>query len=180
MTHLLAPQPVTTVDEYLDLGGGRGIARAVELGPEATIAEVERSGLRGRGGGGFSTGRKWRGVASQSSGRRYVVANGAEGEPGTFKDRTLMRSNPYQLVEGLVIAAYATGAAGAFVCVKASFERERAAVTRAIAELQDAGVCRNCTVSVVGGPDEYLFGEEKAMLEVIEGKDPLPRLLPPF
>ena len=91
-----------------------------------------------------------------------------------------MRANPYQLVEGVVIASYAVGAAEAFICLKASFERERAAVTRAIAELQEAGICQDCAISVVAGPDEYLFGEEKAMLEVIEGKDPLPRLLPPY
>jgi NADH-quinone oxidoreductase subunit F len=180
MTHLLPAKPVTSVDEYRAAGGGTGIERAVELGPERTIDEILRSGLRGRGGGGFATGRKWRGVVDQPGSRRFLVANGAEGEPGTFKDRTLMRMNPYQLIEGVIIAAFAVGADEAFICLKASFEREMAAVTRAAAELQQAGLCRDCTLTVVGGPEEYLFGEEKAMLEVIEGKDPLPRLLPPY
>ncbi|OWY60889.1 hypothetical protein B7486_66750, partial [cyanobacterium TDX16] len=111
---------------------------------------------------------------------RYVVANCAEGEPGTFKDRALMRRNPYQLVEGLLIAAFAIDATEAFVALKASFEQEREGITRAIAEMQEAGICRDCKVTVVAGPDEYLFGEEKAMLEVIEGKEPLPRVLPPY
>ena len=108
------------------------------------------------------------------------MANGAEGEPGTFKDRALMRANPYQLVEGVIVAAFAVGAREAFICLKASFEPELEAVTRAVTELQEAGVCRDCQITIVRGPDEYLFGEEKAMLEVIEGNPPLPRLFPPY
>src|SRR5207248_6995987 len=134
--------------------------------------------LRGRGGGGFPTGRKWRSIASgadEDGAARYLVVNGAEGEPGTFKDRALMRTNPYQLVEGVIIAAFAVGAREAFICLKASFEPELEAVTRAVTEMQQAGICRDCQITVVRGPDEYLYGEEKAMLEVIEGKEPLPR-----
>src|SRR5438270_1108015 len=91
-----------------------------------------------------------------------------------------MRANPYQLVEGLVIAASAIGAREAFLCLKASFERELEAVTRAVREMQEAGICTECQITVVTGPDEYLYGEEKAMLEVIEGNAPLPRLFPPY
>jgi NADH:ubiquinone oxidoreductase subunit F (NADH-binding) len=179
-TFLLSSDPVTSLDAWLATDvGGLGWERARRLGPAATREEVLRSGLRGRGGAGFPTGRKWAGVAGGPPGRRYVVVNGAEGEPGTFKDRALLRTNPYQLVEGLVVAAMAVGAEEAFVCVKERFEAERAAVTRAIAEMQAAGICGDCRVSVVAGPDEYLFGEEKAMLEVIEGKAPLPRWFPP-
>ena len=136
--------------------------------------------MRGRGGGGFPTGQKWAGIAQQERGRRYLVCNGAEGEPGTFKDRALMRANPYQLVEGVVIAAFAIDAEEAFICLKASFEREIERVTRAVEEFQSTGLCGNCTVTIVAGPDEYLYGEEKAMLEVIEGNEPLPRWLPPY
>src|SRR5207237_9343926 len=89
-------------------------------------------------------------------------------------------SNPDQRGAGLTIAAFAVGAREAFLCLKASFEPELEAVTRAVTELQDAGVCRDCRITIVRGPDEYLYGEEKAMLEVIEGKPPLPRLLPPY
>jgi len=178
--YLLADRPITSVEDYLSTGlGGRGIARARAIGPDATIDAIVASGLRGRGGGGFPTGRKWAGVADQREHRRYVVCNGAEGEPGTFKDRALLRANPYQVVEGLFVAAFAVGADEAFLCLKASFEQERSLVTRAVQELQAAGIGADTVVTVVAGPDEYLFGEEKAMLEVIEGKPPLPRQLPP-
>jgi NADH:ubiquinone oxidoreductase subunit F (NADH-binding) len=178
---LLAPAPISSLDEYLATDiGGLGLKRATELGPAGTIAEVDRSGLRGRGGGGFPTGRKWAGVVNQSGTHRYVVVNAAEGEPGTFKDRALIRANPYQLVEGLVIASYSVGAREAFICVKQSFTREHDGLTRAVAEMQEAGICRDCEVTIVSGPDEYLYGEEKAMLEVIEGNDPLPRIFPPY
>jgi NADH-quinone oxidoreductase subunit F len=178
---LLPPEPITSLDAYLATEtGGLGVQAAQRLGPGATIDVITRAGLRGRGGGGFPTGRKWAGIAGQAGTRRYVVCNGAEGEPGTFKDRALLRANPYQVVEGLIIAAFAIGAAEAFVCLKASFEREISALTRAVQEFQGAGICSDCTLTVVAGPDEYLFGEEKAMLEVIEGKPPLPRWLPPY
>ncbi|MDP1818776.1 MAG: NADH-ubiquinone oxidoreductase-F iron-sulfur binding region domain-containing protein [Acidimicrobiales bacterium] len=177
---LLPPTPIASIEDYLATSGGRGLARAVELGPAATIEELTRSGLRGRGGGGFPTGQKWAGVAAQTGTHRYVVCNAAEGEPGTFKDRSLLRANPYQLVEGLVIAAFAVGATEAFVGLKASFTQERERLTNAVVELQQAGVCGDCQVTIVAGPEEYLFGEEKAMLEVIEGGDPLPRLFPPY
>jgi NADH-quinone oxidoreductase subunit F len=180
-TFLLPSEIVGSIDQYLALAnGGSGIQRAHALGRGATIEEVLRSGLRGRGGGGFPTGQKWAGVAKQESGRRYLVCNGAEGEPGTFKDRALMRANPYQLVEGVVIAAFAIDAEEAFICLKASFGREIERVTLAVEEFQSTGLCGDCTVTIVAGPDEYLYGEEKAMLEVIEGNEPLPRWLPPY
>jgi NADH:ubiquinone oxidoreductase subunit F (NADH-binding) len=180
-TFLLPREPITSLDAWLATDvGGLGFDAARRLGPAETIDVIGRSGLRGRGGGGFPTGRKWAGIADQVGTRRYLVVNGAEGEPGTFKDRALLRANPYQVVEGLIIAATAIGAEEAFVCLKASFEREIEAVTSAVQEFQVAGICTDCTVTVVAGPDEYLFGEEKAMLEVIEGKPPLPRWFPPY
>ncbi len=178
---LLPDTPIRSLDEYLATDtGGLGLARAVELGPQGTIEEVARSGLRGRGGGGFPTGRKWSGVAEQPGTHRYAVANGAEGEPGTFKDRALLRANPYQVVEGLLIAAFAIGAQEAFIALKSRFEHEVDAVTRAVVEMQEAGICPEGQITIVPGPDEYLFGEEKALLEVIEGNAPMPRLLPPY
>ena len=180
-TFLLPLEPVTSIDGYLASDpGGRGIEAARRIGAEETIRRIAESGLRGRGGGGFPTGRKWEGIATQQGARRYVVCNGSEGEPGTFKDRALLRANPYQVVEGLIIAAFAIGADEAFICLKRSFTREIEGVTRAVQEIQSAGICTDCTVNVVEGPDEYLFGEEKAMLEVIEGKAPLPRWFPPY
>jgi NADH:ubiquinone oxidoreductase subunit F (NADH-binding) len=178
---LLPHDPITSLDAYLATDtGGLGLQTAQRIGPDATIETITDAGLRGRGGGGFPTGRKWAGIAGQTGTRRYLVVNGAEGEPGTFKDRALLRANPYQVVEGLIIAAFAVGADETFLCLKQSFEVERAIVTRAVQEMQSAGICRDCTVTIVAGPDEYLFGEEKAMLEVIEGKPPLPRWFPPY
>ena len=180
MGHLLPERPVATLDEWLATDvGGLGLQRAQQLGPAGVLDAVERSGLRGRGGGGFGTARKWRTVAAAAP-PRYLVCNGAEGEPGTFKDRALLRANPYQLVEGLLIAALAVDVAEAYVAVKASFPQEHERVTRAVGEMQAAGICRDCEIRVVQGPEEYLFGEEKALLEVIEGNPPLPRLLPPY
>jgi len=180
-TFLLPNRPITSLDGYLATEtGGLGVETAQRLGSKAAIEMITAAGLRGRGGGGFPTGRKWAGIAGQEGTRRYLVCNGAEGEPGTFKDRALLRANPYQVVEGLIIAAFAVGAEEAFICLKASFEREIAAVTRAVQEFQSAGICSDCTVTIVAGPEEYLFGEEKAMLEVIEGKPPLPRWFPPY
>jgi NADH-quinone oxidoreductase subunit F len=170
-TFLLPPEPIDSLDAWLATDvGGLGVQAAQRLGPEATIELVASSGLRGRGGGGFPTGRT----------RRFVVCNAAEGEPGTFKDRALIRANPYQLVEGVVIAAFAVGAEAAYICLKASFEREIEAVTRAVQEFQAAGICSDCVVNIVAGPSEYLYGEEKAMLEVIEGNAPLPRWFAPY
>jgi NADH-quinone oxidoreductase subunit F len=180
MTFLLPERPVETLGDWLALGGGDGIGAARRLGTDGTIDEVRASGLRGRGGGGFPTGAKWAGVAQASGTHHYVVCNAAEGEPGTFKDRRLMRDNPYQLIEGLAIAALAVGATGAFIGLKASFNVEIDRLTRALDEMTAEGLAGDVPISIVPGPEEYLLGEEKALLEVIEGKDPLPRLLPPY
>ena len=174
---LLPPTPVDSLDSYVARGGGRGLDRARELGPSQTVQEVSLSGLRGRGGAGFPTGRKWATVAG-ASGEHYVAVNAAEGEPGTFKDRALLRANPYQLVEGAAIAALAVGAHRIFIAVKRTFVEEAANLQRVVIEM--AGMTEGIEFTIVLGPDEYLFGEEKAMLEVIEGKAPLPRLLPPY
>jgi NADH-quinone oxidoreductase subunit F len=178
--YLLPDQPITRIEDYLAAGGGDGITAARRLGPVATIEEVTASGLRGRGGGGFPTGVKWASVRSAGGGRRYVVANGAEGEPATFKDRLLMRRDPYRVVEGAAVAALAVGATEVYVATKRSYATEAAALQRAALELSEVGLLGDLSVTVAEGPDDYLFGEEKALLEVIEGRDPLPRLLPPW
>ena len=176
---VLPATQITTIDDYLEAGGGEALRAARSLGPEATIEEITASGLRGRGGAGFPTGAKWASVRA-AGGTHYAVANGAEGEPATFKDRTLMRRDPYRIVEGLAIAAFCVDASMAFVGVKRSFGVEVANLRRAALELGGAGLLGDLSISIVEGPDEYLFGEEKALLEVIEGRDPLPRLLPPW
>lgn len=180
VARLLHRPPLSSLDAYLELGGGQGLAGSRHLGPDDTIAEITAAGLRGRGGAGFPTATKWRSVASGTGRIRYAVANAAEGEPGTFKDRALLRSNPYAVLEGLVIAAEAVGARECFLAMKASFEPELDSTRRALGEIEAAGWLQGLIVTIVTGPEEYLFGEEKALLEVIEGNDPLPRWLPPY
>ena len=183
MPVLLPDQPIGSLDEYVDTwDGGQGLLRARALEATGVVDAIDRSGLRGRGGAGFPTGRKWASICAGGPevGDRYVVANGAEGEPGTFKDRMLMRRNPYQIVEGVAIAAATVDAVGAYIAVKASFTPEIAALERALAEMGGTQLIGDVPVTLVTGPDEYLFGEEKALLEVIEGEDPLPRLFPPY
>src|SRR4051812_4372763 len=177
---LLPPEPIETLAAYLDTGGGVGLEQALRLGELATIDTITAAGLRGRGGAGFSTGRKWRSVREGGEGLRFVVANGAEGEPATFKDRQLIRMDPYRIVEGAAIAAFAVGAGTVYLATKRSYRAEVQALTRAAVELSGTGLLQELSVNVVEGPDDYLYGEEKALLEVIEGRDPLPRLLPPY
>ncbi|MDZ7674915.1 MAG: NADH-ubiquinone oxidoreductase-F iron-sulfur binding region domain-containing protein [Acidimicrobiales bacterium] len=182
MPGLLDGTPVDSLHVYEARGGGVALGKVDELGPDGVIDELDRSGLRGRGGAGFPTATKWRSIAEGGveAGERYVVANGAEGEPGTFKDRAILRHDPYPLVEGVLVAARTIGARRAFIALKSSFTREADRVAEAVAEVSAAGWAPEVEVDLVQGPDEYLFGEEKALLEVIEGEDPLPRMFPPY
>ncbi len=170
----------STVEAWLADGGGEGLRVARELGPDAVVEEITASGLRGRGGGGFPTGTKWGSIRGSGGGEHFVVANGAEGEPASFKDRTLMRRDPYRVIEGAAIAALCVDARRVFVATKASFTRELDALGRAATEMSEIGLLGDLEITLVEGPDEYLFGEEKALLEVIEGNEPLPRQLPPW
>ena len=178
--YLLPDQPVTSVADWQGMGGGQALDIARRLGPDDTIEELAAAGLRGRGGAGFPTAKKWAGVRSATGTHHYVVCNAAEGEPSSFKDRALLRANPYQVVEGLAVAALTIGAREAFFGIKARFGPEVERLTRAVEEMQAAGLAGDVPITIVEGPDEYLFGEEKALLEVIEGKPPLPRLLAPY
>lgn len=179
---VLPDDPFYSIEEYAARGGGAGIRHARDLGPDGTIEVVRESGLRGRGGAGFPTGIKWRGIAGDrhDDQARYVVCNAAEGEPGTFKDRAVLRANPYAVIEGLVIAAYAVGASEAHIGVKASYVAEIDRLTQASSEMDGEGWLGGLDLRITEGPDDYLFGEEKALLEVIEGRDALPRLYPPY
>ena len=179
MDRLLPDNSVESLNEYLDLGGGSGLLHARGTEPAAIIKEVRLAGLRGRGGAGFPTGLKWRGTAADA-GPRAVVCNAAEGEPGTFKDRSLLLSNPYVVLEGVAIAARALSAATAYIGIKARFQEQIARLEQAAEEMSAAGLLTGFDLRLVPGPDDYLFGVETGMLEVIEGKDPLPRLVPPY
>src|SRR3954463_11438232 len=135
----LPDPPHASLADYVAGGGGTALHQASTRGVEWVLDELERAGLRGRGGAGFPAARKWRSVreGGASLGDRYVVANGAEGEPGTFKDRPLLRANPYQVIEGLSIAATVVRAREAFIAVKATFAREIDALERALREMSD-------------------------------------------
>ena len=181
ITRVLDPEPVRSLDDYRSAGGGRGLEAGRKLGPAATIDEIEASGLRGRGGAGFPTARKWAAVASNRAPglRPSVVVNASEGEPGSFKDRMLMRRNPYRIIEGAVIAAEAVDAERVVFALKASFTQELERLRTALAEVEHAG-WTELTMSVVEGPSEYLYGEETALLEVVDGRAPFPRIAPPY
>jgi NADH-quinone oxidoreductase subunit F len=179
---VLFPHPIADLDEYLARGGGQGLEAARKVEPAALIKEIEASGLRGRGGAGFPTGTKWRTVAENASAvlPTTVVVNGAEGEPGTFKDRTILRNNPFQVVEGALIAARAVGAATVIFALKKSFATEVGRLRQAIEEISAAGWTEGLEIDVFEGPNEYLYGEETALLETIDGRYPFPRIAPPF
>jgi NADH-quinone oxidoreductase subunit F len=180
---LLPAAPVRSLDEHLAGDGGDGLERALAMAPDEVIAEVDAAELRGRGGAGFPTARKWRGVqatAADHGGRLTLVANAAEGEPGTYKDRTLITQQPYAFLEGICIALHATGAAEAHIGIKAKFTGPVERLRAALAEVVDAGWPGAERIRVATGPDAYLFGEESAMLEVIEGKLPMPRIVKPY
>ena len=180
---LLPPTPVTTLSGHLAAGGGEGLDRALELTADEVIDLLDRAGLRGRGGAGFPTATKWRGVretAEHAGGTLTLVANAAEGEPGTYKDRTLLEQQPYAFLEGVCIALHASGAERAYIGIKERFTTARARLDAAIEEIIVAAWPGADRIEVVAGPDLYLFGEETGMLEVIEGKLPMPRIVRPF
>ena len=176
------------LEAYTARGGYAGLRRALSMSPEAVIDEVDKSGLRGRGGAGFATGRKWKFIPKDPAVTKYVVINADEGEPGTFKDRTLLESDPHRLIEGIVIASYAVGAHLAFVYLRREFYRARALLDRVLAQATAAGlVGRNIagsgydlTIVLGTGAGAYIAGEETALLESLEGRRAMPRLKPPY
>jgi NADH-quinone oxidoreductase subunit F len=180
---VLHPTAISSLDEYRAAGGLVGLRVAEDSQPSEIIATVLDAGLRGRGGAGFPTGRKWQTVAANtlSTSPSTVVVNGAEGEPGTFKDRSILRRNPYQVIEGAFVAARAVHAERVIIALKDSFGIEVARTRAALDEMRAANVMPAAiTCSVFEGPDEYLYGEETALLETIDGRGPFPRVVPPF
>ncbi|NQV79703.1 MAG: NADH-quinone oxidoreductase subunit NuoF, partial [Alphaproteobacteria bacterium] len=161
----------------------------LDLGRDKIIDEVKASGLRGRGGAGFPTGLKWSLMPKQSDGRpHYLIVNADEGEPGTCKDRDLMRHDPHKLLEGCLIAGFAMGAHACYIYIRGEFIREAEHLEAAIAEAHDAGLLgKNACGSgwqydiyVHRGAGAYICGEEMALIESLEGKKGQPRLKPPF
>ena len=175
------------LDAYRAAGGYRSLARAIELGPEATRAEVTAARLVGRGGAAFPTGRKWDAVAAQP-GDHLLVCNADESEPGTFKDRVLLEGDPFAILEGMTIAAFAAGCGRGYLYVRGEYPAAEAAVRRAIDVATAAGLLGpdvmgagfGFEVEVRRGAGAYICGEETALFESIEGKRGEPRNKPPF
>lgn len=178
----------TSLEAYRAAGGYAGLARALALGPEATLAELTASGLVGRGGAAFPTGRKWSAVAAQPPGPRYVVANADESEPGTFKDRVLLEEDPFALVEACTIAGVTVGAEHGVVYLRGEYPLARERVAGAIARARAAGLLgpdvagsgRAFELELRLGAGAYIAGEETALFESLEGRRPEPRNKPPF
>ena len=167
-----------SLDAYLAAGGFEMLRRARELGPEAVIAAVSESKLLGRGGAAFPTGVKWQAVAAQPVQPHYVVCNGDESEPGTFKDRVLMEGDPFGLVEGLAIAGFATGSAKSYVYVRAEYPLVHSRLQNAIE--RSAAYLDGFEIELRIGAGAYVCGEETALFQSIEGYRGEPRNKPPF
>jgi NADH-quinone oxidoreductase subunit F len=175
-----------TLRSYLDNGGYVGLRKALELAPEDITQEVLTSNLLGRGGAGFEAGRKWSMLRKAQP--VYLVVNGDESEPATFKDHMLVECDPHQLIEGVVICAYAIGAAQAFIYIRGEFALGLERMQAALNEAYEHGAVGNdifgsgfgLDIVVHPGAGAYICGEETALIESLEGKRGFPRIKPPF
>lgn len=180
------PSDSHTISRYLSTGGYESLKKALAMEPEAIGAEVKASNLRGRGGAGFPAGVKWGFLADTMP--RYLVINGDESEPGTFKDRQLLERDPHQLIEGVVIAAYALAVNHAFIYIRGEYPKPARRMQQALADAYAAGYVGqnimgtgfNLDITVHLGAGAYICGEETALLNSLEGKRGEPRLKPPF
>jgi len=178
----------TSIYAYRETQGYEALARAIELGPAGVLSELDESGLRGRGGAAFPIGIKWRGVADAPGPLKYVIANGDESEPGTFKDRLLMEGDPFAVVEALTIAGYATGATKGYIYVRGEYPTAESRLRAAIDSAQRAGLLGDDVagaglafdIEVRRGAGAYICGEETALFASIEGYRGEPRQKPPF
>ncbi len=177
-----------TVGGWRALGGYEGLSRALELGREAVVETVKASGLRGRGGAGFPTGLKWSFMPKEKTGPHYLCCNADESEPGTFKDREILRWTPHQLIEGCLIAAYAIQADHAYIYCRGEFFETNQVLARAVEEAYEAGLAGEnilgsgvtIELTVHQGAGAYICGEETALMSSLEGDRGLPRVKPPF
>jgi NADH-quinone oxidoreductase subunit F len=177
-----------TLDFYVTHGGYRALDKALGMTPDAVIAAVKASGLRGRGGAGFPTGLKWQFVDKTSPKPKYLCCNADESEPGTFKDHVLMERNPHLLFEGCLIGCHAIGAKVAYIYIRGEFYHVQQVLEAELEKARAAGyIGRNirgtgfdCEIYIHRGAGAYEAGEETALIESLEGKRAQPRLKPPF
>jgi NADH:ubiquinone oxidoreductase subunit F (NADH-binding) len=192
MEGILFPRGIVEAREDLKdyrLRGGYGaLAKAVKATPDDVIKEISNAGLRGRGGAGFPTGKKWSFTRECAEQPHYLVMNGGEDEPGSKKDRLLMENLPHLVIEGVILAAYAIGASKAYLYINANYEGAIKSITDALAEAKQAGCWGenvlgsnfSLDIEIAPAPHNYVAGEDTAALEVIEGKKAWPRQKPPF
>lgn len=189
LTRLIGKLKPTDLDGHRAQGAFGALEKALrELSPEAVIAEVKASGLTGRGGAGFSTGLKWEYARQAADTPKYVVCNFDESEPGTFKDRALMMGDPFRVIEGLLINAYAIGARRGYIFVRGEYVEPVQEVQQAIDQLYAANLLGehilgsdfSCDLEIRRGAGAYICGEETALFEAIEGHRGYPRRKPPF
>src|SRR6201992_4255352 len=178
----------TSIDKYIELEGYTAVRKAIELGPEAIIAEMKASNLRGRGGAGFPTGMKWSFVPKQSAKPKYVLCNGDESEPGTCKDRLIFEHDPHSVIEVVMIAAIAVGAHTGYIYIRGEYRYLSVIMQKAIRDAYAKGFIgknifgsgRDLDIYWHGGGGGYVVGEESARMESLEGKRGIPRIRPPF
>ncbi|MEY3896741.1 MAG: hypothetical protein RLZZ214_2261 [Verrucomicrobiota bacterium] len=171
------------LDEYCRSGGYQAFDRALTESREAVLATIEDSGLRGRGGAGFPTGRKWRAASEQTAVPKFIVANADEGDAGAFSDRFLMEDDPHAIIEGMAIAAYAVGATKGWIYLRQEYPAARASLEYALAEARDFGILggeRDFDIEVFMGHGSYICGEESSLLLAIEGRRPEVLARPPY
>ncbi|MGD8372106.1 MAG: NADH-quinone oxidoreductase subunit NuoF [Syntrophobacterales bacterium] len=176
------------IHQYIAEGGYSGLVKALGTEPEEVVDTIENSGLRGRGGAGFPTGRKWRLARAAETDEKIVICNGDEGDPGAYMDRTILESNPHQLLEGLAICAYGVGADQAIVYVRAEYPLAVETMKQAIKSAEDLsllgssilGTSFNLEVSVFQGSGAFVCGEETALIQSVEGKRGMPQYRPPY
>jgi NADH-quinone oxidoreductase subunit F len=177
-----------SITTYLKLGGYAALKKALAMPPEEVIKEVKASGLRGRGGAGFPTGVKWGFVPKDSPKPKYLICNADESEPGTFKDREIIHTDPHMLIEGIIISSYAIGCNTAYIYIRGEFWLEAQMLQQAIDEARRKGYLGanilttgyDLEIYVHRGAGAYICGEETALIESLEGKRGQPRLKPPF
>jgi NADH-quinone oxidoreductase subunit F len=169
------------IDDYISVGGYSFLSRckSTEINKEQVLDVLEKSGLRGRGGAGFPTAKKWRMLMEKISDEKYVICNGDEGDPGAFMDRSVLEGDPHSVIEGLQIAAYATGATKCFMYVRAEYPLALKTLNKAIKDAKDKDVL--CVpVEIREGAGAFVCGEETALIASIEGKRGMPRFRPPY
>ncbi|NOH02535.1 MAG: NADH-quinone oxidoreductase subunit NuoF [Chloroflexi bacterium] len=188
MTALIGKIDPDSIEDSLANGVYDGLKNALRKTPEETLAEVEASGLQGRGGAGFPVGRKWRFVASEKRTPRYLICNADESEPLIFKDRVLIDTNPHQLIEGIAIGGYASGASEAWIYIRGEYEYQARRLENAIAQAKSKNLLGenilgsgfSFDIHVHRGAGAYICGEETALIESLEGKRGEPRPRPPY